>query len=169
MSLIELVLDDGRIVLAGGAALMPLALALLLWFGAHLRRWAQTRAARRAADFDARYLAEHGLLAGPANPEHFVEAVEASAVHHASITTPAPVPSPATADDRESAEEGKEGEGTASEGEGEVVNSAMQELLNSVFDDEEYTNRFEHLAHELDDIQVADLAGLCDDIAGRLS
>ncbi|MEW6580970.1 MAG: hypothetical protein AB1435_17495 [Chloroflexota bacterium] len=161
MSLIELILNDRRLWLATGVALAPLGLAVLLWLAVQVRRFAQVRAARRAADYDARFLAEHGLLASPEDQEGSGEAHPATATSHPPVA--------ATAYPGETVEEDGEEEEAAPEGDGEVVNSAMQDLLNSVFNEEEYTNRFEHLMDELDDIRAADLASLCDDIARHLS
>lgn len=169
MSLLELILNDRRILLATGAALTPLGLAMLLWLALQVRRFAQARAARRAADYDARFLAEHGLVAGLGDQQDYGEAHLASATSQLPVATPAPAPSSAAAHHDEPAEEDGEGEETTSEGDGEAANSAMQDLLNSVFNDEEHSNRFEHLMDELDDIRAADLASLCKDIAGRLA
>lgn len=161
MSLIELILNDRRLLLATGAALAPLGLALLLWLAVRVHRFAQARAARRAADYDARFLAEHGLLASPEDQEGLGEMPP--------VTAAGQTPAAAPARPGEPVEEEGEEEEAAPEGDGDVVNSAMQELLNSVFNDEDYTNRLEHLMDDLDDIRAADLASLCDDIARQLT
>jgi len=161
MSLIELILNDRRLLLATGAALVPLGLAVLLWLAVHVHRFTQARAARRAADDDARFLAEHRLLASPEDQEGLGEAHLATAAGQPPAVA-APHPAGLVEEDGEEEE-------VAPEGDGDVANSAMQELLNSVFSDEDYTNRLEHLMDELDDIRAADLASLCDYIARHLS
>lgn len=172
MSLFNLILENQRIMLALGAALTPLVLALVLWFALSVRRFAAAQAARRAARREARFLAMHRPPAEAQEQDPSDEPQAIPAADHAPVAVPRPRPAQAAAlVGSESVEDEKDEQTTdeAAEGGGEVVSSAMQDLLDSVFGDEEYTNRFEHLMDELDDIQAADLARLSDEIAAQLS
>lgn len=153
MSLLDMMLADRRILLALAAALAPLALAALLGVALQVRRLAQRRAARRAED-DVFALAAMGLADEPADqPADPRAAAGVSPAHEVSDAEAAPDDEPEAAPD----------------GENDAPGSAIQSLLDSVFTDEAETNRLAHLLDELDDIPAADLAALCESVAGRLS
>ncbi|MCZ2095304.1 MAG: hypothetical protein AAGU78_03290 [Chloroflexota bacterium] len=142
MSLLHMMLDDPRIVLALVAALAPLAMALLLGVALQVRRGMQRRAARRAHQATSA-LAVLGLADAPDG-----ETVPAAA--------------------SEDAPPGKTEDEAALEDEAGGVASAMQTLLDSVFTEEEAVNPLAHLLDELDDIQTADLTALCERVARQL-
>lgn len=142
MSLLEMMLEDQRIMLALAAALAPLALAAVLGVAVHVRRLVRARAARRAEE--AALALAVLRMAGEREPQD----------------EPAPAADPVEAE--ESPDE--DDEATPDESV-----SAMQALLDSVFTDEELENPLAHLLDELEDIEAADLAALSERIAGQLA
>lgn len=150
MSLLEMMFDDPRILLALAAALAPLVMALLLGVMLQMRRAMQRQAARRAEQ-EASALALFGTAETPDAPDD--EALYGEAPP---ILVSEGDPSSAAED-----EVGPEGEDGAPA-------SAMQALLNSVFTDEEVINPLAHLLDEMDDIQATDLAALCERVASQL-
>lgn len=153
MTLLEMMLNDQRIVLALAAALMPLALAALLGVAFQVRRLVRRRAEQRAAE-EARVLAAYALADdldgqdGKPLDDEIVSPDAAGAV-----------------DELLDIAEGD----TASEEVGDGAASSMQSVLDSVFTDEEAPNPLAHLLDELDDIQADDLAALCESVAERLA
>jgi len=143
MSLLEMMLEDQRIVLALAAALAPLGLAAALGVAVHVRRLLRARAARRA---------EEAALA--------LAALRMAGELESQDGEPAP------AADTVEAEEPPEEDDEATPDESV---SAMQALLDSVFTDEELENPLAHLLDELEDIEAADLAALSERIAGQLA
>ena len=142
MSLLEMMLEDQRIVLALAAALAPLGLAAALGVAVHVRRLLRARAARRAEE----------------------AALALAALRMAGEREPQDEPAPAA--DTVEAEEPPEEDDEATPDESV---SAMQALLDSVFTDEELENPLAHLLDELEDIEAADLAALSERIAGQLA
>jgi len=153
MTLLEMMLNDQRIVLALAAALMPLAMAALLGVAFQVRRLVRRRAEQRAAE-EARALAAYALADdldgqdGKPLDDEIVSPDAAGAV-----------------DELLDIAEGD----TASEEVGDGAASSMQSVLDSVFTDEEAPNPLAHLLDELDDIQADDLAALCESVAERLA
>ena len=153
MTLLEMMLNDQRIVLALAAALMPLALAALLGVAFQVRRLVRRRAEQRAAE-EARALAAYARADdldgqdGKPLDDEIVSPDAAGAV-----------------DELFDIAEGD----TASEEVGDGAASSMQSVLDSVFTDEEAPNPLAHLLDELDDIQADDLAALCESVAERLA
>lgn len=142
MSLLEMMLEDQRIMLALAAALAPLALAAVLGVAVHVRRLVRARAARRAEE----------------------AALALAALRMAGEREPQDEPAPAA--DPVEAEESPDEDDEATPDESV---SAMQALLDSVFTDEELENPLAHLLDELEDIQAADLAALAERVAGQLA
>lgn len=143
MSLLEMMLEDQRIMLALAAALAPLALAAVLGVAVHVRRLVRARAARRAEEAALALAALR--MAGEREPQG-----------------DEPAPAADTVESEESPDEDDEAAPDESV-------SAMQALLDSVFTDEDPENPLAHLLDELEDIQAADLAALAERVAGQLA
>lgn len=155
MSLLEVMLDDRRIMLALAVTLAPLVLAALLGVVIQVRQIARRRAAPRSVEDEARALA---ASVGVDAPDELPGAGEfvAPAVREIAASTP---------DARDAGEPPSE---ARDESAGDTAPSAIQALLDSVFTEEAATHALEHLLDELDDIQADDLAALAERIAGQL-
>jgi biopolymer transport protein ExbB/TolQ len=163
MSLLDIILGQKIILLTLGIALVPLLAAVLLSLIAHLRRYQTKRAVRRklAAALRSQVAENRRQTVQESDPEEAIEAaltrVERSATPRQAVEdTPQP--------DEEESEPDEETEAV----EGEVVSSAMQDLLTSVFGEDDDHAQYEVLLEGLEPVSAADLAALSQKLLNEL-
>lgn len=169
MSIVDLILDQKIIlitaVLAGMvlfAAIGLLAIGRLKKYTAKRARKQALRRAARAKEAESQEEAQH-IFQQPVQPITLAAqqatpiATSAAGQQPVPIGPPAQMPHPTqTTTPASTAAQGQE------------VPKAMQEILSSVFADEESLARYAVLLSGLDHVDVTDLRALCDDVAARL-
>jgi hypothetical protein len=163
MSLLDIILGQKIILLTLGIALVPLLAAVLLSLIAHLRRHQTKRAARRklAAALRSQVADNRRQTVPESDPEG---AIEAAPAHSEQSTAPRQTAESTSQPDEEESEPDEETEAV----EGEVVSSAMQDLLTSVFGEDDAHAQYEVLLEGLEPVSAADLAALSQELLNQL-
>jgi len=181
----EMLLGQKMILISIMFALVPLLAAAVLVVIARIRQRAAQRRLKQARIARRRLaLAEAARAAQAAEPQSATPPINGQPVAGAS-SAPAAIPVPPTsatagaaAPVAKTATKGaavvqeqkppEEQPATSSE-QNKPANSAMQDILSSVFGDEEGSGRSEALLQNLDEVNITDLAVLCQDIAGKIT
>ncbi len=166
MSLIDMILEQRLILVSIGAVLVPLLLAVVLWLAVKFRAASVKRARRKALRQEARAAAsvsaaESQLDAAPAKlqpaqPRKAAQAVQPLASQAQAKSAPVVQTTAMT------------NETSSSESRDNPVSTAMQDILSTVFSDEEKMARYEVLLSGLDNVPASELAMLCDRVAEGL-
>ncbi len=170
MSLLDFILEQRLVLISIGAVLVPLMIALALWFVANLRKAAVRRARNRVREQEQRAveMAEHASsLDEEQEYSAPVRSRSAKAAPHAGVERAPSVPHQAKAVPAAQVIQ-PTAENRPAETQGNAVASGMQDLLTSVFSDEEKSARYAVLLRGLDYVNASDLAALCTQIADGL-
>jgi hypothetical protein len=166
MTLVELIVSKKLILLSIGLAIAPLLAAVTLIVVSRLKQ----NAARRARVRRAQAAARQAVIASAQQQAN--ASPEPAAPLQAQSTTPAGVQStdrPARTSPvppEQSQEQPPEADNASEQAAPE--SPEMQDILSSVFADDEDSAHYEALLEGLDDIDVSELATMCNEIAHQM-
>ncbi len=174
MSLIDLILGQKIILLSAGFAVLVLLAAITLALVARIRRRSALKArqkalaAQTAVEEDDGDVAVTAVRAQAAPRRQQAETPRRAAAQPAAPVTSAAVqpgqpPKPSVS--FKPAQQPQETQSTTQEPE---TSSAMQDLLSSVFQDDEALERFQVLLRGLDTVNINELESLCNTVANQL-
>ncbi|WP_119070141.1 hypothetical protein [Aggregatilinea lenta] len=169
MSIMDIILEEKMILLAIGAALAPLVIALLLGLVTNLRKAAAHRKAQRAAL--AAHRAEARALAAAQEAERAATAPQTSSEagdNKADGSSQAGIREFKGPDGKLAPQSDASGEEDEQE-EGEEITAAMQDLLTSVFDDENTDSPYAALLENLSTVETSELVVFADQITALLN
>lgn len=161
MSILDLILGHQIILILIGSALAMLLAALLIMLKNHLQTLSTQHAEHRAERAHALALAIKAEVEREAEAEKVMLAVAAKAAVKTPL--PTPVPTPAAAVGATDAPATPEAQAAT-----ETMSGAMQDILSSVFADEESASHPEALLDGLKDIETTDLLILANRLAAQL-
>lgn len=155
MSLLDLILEKQIVVMSIGFALIPLLLAVLLVAGRRLRRVIAAYKQRRA----------EATLLKAAQQEEQRQRKQQRASARQVVTLEEEVAVPVVPKAKSPVQEVPQEEAQKEE---ETLSPEMQDILSSVFGDEESSAQYEILLADLGDVEIDDLLVLCNEVAGQL-
>jgi hypothetical protein len=167
MTIVELIVSKKLIVLSIGLAIAPLLAAITLIVMTRLQR----NAARRAHVRRAQAAARRAIIAS-AQQQANADPEPAAPLQTTQSTTPAGVqstdrPARTSPVQPEQPQEQPPEEDTASE-QAAPESPEMQDILSSVFADDEASTHYEALLEGLDDVDASELATMCTEIAHQM-
>jgi hypothetical protein len=179
----DMLLGQKTILISVMFALVPLLAAVMLVVIARIRQGAAQRrskrarmAKRRLAQAEAaraeQAAASQSVAAAPASTKQAAAATATESVTPAATkaTPSAPVAKPAVGVGAAATPEQKppEEQPVSSTEQNKPANSAMQDILSSVFGDEEAAAQSEALLKGLDEVNISELAVLCREVAVKV-
>jgi hypothetical protein len=160
VSLVDLILAQKGILLSAGIAVLLLVTAIVLTIAGRIRR-SLAQSARRARQAAAALEQVEDAQQPDDNPvqQGVVQGVQVAQSPQPAQSSVKPITQAAPAAGQEDQPEQQNQEGAA---------SAMQDILSSVFSDEESSARQEALMKGLDTVEISDLLTLTNSVADQL-
>ncbi len=168
MSLLDVILSQKIIVISIAMAMLPLLVAILLALASNLRQFSLARKAHRKHATGQRV--SDLVVDAPASAPAPVVPLGGSEPKRPEVV-PQPLAGPVAAKHPQPQAEQPAGGEQQAEGQQETENaipSAMQDILSSVFADDETLNQFDVLLKGTDSVEISQLLIMCNQIAGQL-